>query len=156
MSFNLSSRLAERRAAHLYRQRPLLQTPQGVEVLVDGERLLSFCSNDYLGLANDPRVNDAFVEGVQRWGTGGGASHLPKFFESRYIQVDFFKPWDGDAWHMASRFAFSFSFALVIAVLALALAAAAARSAGRHGEAPPSDSQRTVQSQAQESSAGAT
>ena len=47
----------------------------------------------------------------------GGASHLPKFFESRYIQVDFFKPWDGDAWHMASRFAFSFSFALVIAVL---------------------------------------
>ena len=76
MSFNLSSRLAERRAAHLYRQRPLLQTPQGVEVLVDGERLLSFCSNDYLGLANDPRVNDAFVEGVQRWGTGGGASHL--------------------------------------------------------------------------------
>ena len=76
MSFNLSSRLAERRAAHLYRQRPLLQTPQGVEVLVDGERLLSFCSNDYLGLANDPRVNDAFVEGVRRWGTGGGASHL--------------------------------------------------------------------------------
>ena len=73
MSFNLSSRLAERRAAHLYRQRPL-QTPQGVEVLVDGERLLS-CSNDYLGPANDPRVNDAFVEGVQRWGTGG-ASHL--------------------------------------------------------------------------------
>ncbi|MDL2200206.1 8-amino-7-oxononanoate synthase [Halopseudomonas aestusnigri] len=76
MSFDLSARLTERRAAHLYRQRPLLQTPQGVEVQVDGERLLSFCSNDYLGLANDPRINEAFVEGVRRWGTGGGASHL--------------------------------------------------------------------------------
>lgn len=76
MTFDLSSRLAERRAAHLYRHRPLLQTPQGVEVQVDGERLLSFCSNDYLGLANDPRINEAFVEGVRRWGTGGGASHL--------------------------------------------------------------------------------
>ncbi|HBT56758.1 MAG TPA: 8-amino-7-oxononanoate synthase, partial [Pseudomonas sp.] len=76
MSFDLSARLTERRAAHLYRQRPLLQTPQGVEVQVDGERLLSFCSNDYLGLANDPRINEAFVEGVRQWGTGGGASHL--------------------------------------------------------------------------------
>ncbi|WP_341707393.1 8-amino-7-oxononanoate synthase [Halopseudomonas sp.] len=76
MTFDLSSRLAERRAAHLYRHRPLLQTPQGVEVQVDGERLLSFCSNDYLGLANDPRINEVFVDGVRRWGTGGGASHL--------------------------------------------------------------------------------
>ncbi|MEL0169265.1 MAG: 8-amino-7-oxononanoate synthase [Pseudomonadaceae bacterium] len=76
MTFNLGSRLAERRAAHLYRHRPLLQTPQGVEVRVDGEPLLSFCSNDYLGLANDPRINEAFVDGVRRWGTGGGASHL--------------------------------------------------------------------------------
>lgn len=76
MTFDLSSRLAERRAAHLYRHRPLLQTPQGVEVQVDGERLLSFCSNDYLGLANDSRINEAFVDGVRRWGTGGGASHL--------------------------------------------------------------------------------
>ncbi|GGE48438.1 8-amino-7-oxononanoate synthase [Halopseudomonas oceani] len=76
MSFDLSARLTERRAAHLYRQRPLLQTPQGVEVQVDGEQLLSFCSNDYLGLANDPRINEAFVDGVRRWGTGGGASHL--------------------------------------------------------------------------------
>ncbi|OWL90819.1 8-amino-7-oxononanoate synthase [Halopseudomonas aestusnigri] len=76
MSFDLSARLTERRAAHLYRQRPLLQTPQGVEVQVDGEQLLSFCSNDYLGLANDPRINEAFVEGVRQWGTGGGASHL--------------------------------------------------------------------------------
>ena len=53
MSFDLASRLAARRAAHLYRQRPLLQTPQGPDVVVDGDRLLAFSSNDYLGLAGE-------------------------------------------------------------------------------------------------------
>lgn len=76
MSFDLSSRLAERRAAHLYRQRPLLDSPQGVQVTVDGQQLLAFCSNDYLGLANHPQVAEAMMEGVRRWGVGGGASHL--------------------------------------------------------------------------------
>jgi len=64
------------RAQHLYRTRRVLESPQGVEVRVDGENLLSFCSNDYLGLANDARVNAAFQYGVERYGTGSGASHL--------------------------------------------------------------------------------
>lgn len=76
MSFDLSSRLAERRAAHLYRQRPLLESPQGVRVTVDGQPLLAFCSNDYLGLANHPQVIEAFAQGARQWGVGGGASHL--------------------------------------------------------------------------------
>lgn len=76
MSFDLSARLAERRAAHLYRQRPLLTSPQDVHIRVDGQPLLAFCSNDYLGLANHPEVAEAMVEGVRRWGVGGGASHL--------------------------------------------------------------------------------
>ncbi len=76
MPFDLSTRLAERRAAHLYRQRPLLETPQGVHVVVDGKPLLAFCNNDYLGLANHPQVIEAFAEGARRWGVGGGASHL--------------------------------------------------------------------------------
>lgn len=76
MSFDLATRLAERRAAHLYRQRPLLETPQGPEVVVEGERLLAFCSNDYLGLANHPDVIAAMQQGAAKWGVGGGASHL--------------------------------------------------------------------------------
>jgi 8-amino-7-oxononanoate synthase len=76
MSFDLASRLAERRAAQLYRQRPLLQSAQGAEVLVDGKRLTAFCSNDYLGLANHPQVIEAWQAGAARWGVGGGASHL--------------------------------------------------------------------------------
>lgn len=76
MPFDLQARLAARRAEHLYRQRPLLASPQGPEVVVDGQRLLNFCSNDYLGLANHPEVIRAMQGGVAKWGVGGGASHL--------------------------------------------------------------------------------
>ncbi|MFJ4433003.1 8-amino-7-oxononanoate synthase [Pseudomonas sp. NPDC089395] len=76
MAFDLAARLAERRAADLYRQRPLLETPQGPQVVVDGQPLLAFCSNDYLGLANHPEVIAAWQAGAERWGVGGGASHL--------------------------------------------------------------------------------
>lgn len=76
MSFDLATRLNERRSAHLYRQRPLLQSPQGPLVWVDGQQLLAFCSNDYLGLANHPEVIAAMQHGVAQWGVGGGASHL--------------------------------------------------------------------------------
>jgi len=76
MSFDLNARLAARRAEHLYRQRPLLQSPQGPEVIVDGQPLLAFCNNDYMGLANHPEVVAAWQAGAERWGVGGGASHL--------------------------------------------------------------------------------
>ena len=76
MPFDLRARLAERRAADLYRQRPMLQSPQGPNVVVDGQPLLAFCNNDYLGLANHPAVIQAWREGAERWGVGGGASHL--------------------------------------------------------------------------------
>lgn len=76
MPFDLASRLAERRAEHLYRQRPLLESPQQPGAVVDGRRLLAFCSNDYLGLANHPEVIEAMRAGAEKWGVGGGASHL--------------------------------------------------------------------------------
>ncbi|MCF5493710.1 hypothetical protein GIV81_14305, partial [Pseudomonas syringae] len=56
MSFDLRTRLDARRAEHLYRQRPLLQSPQGPQVIVDGQLLLAFCNNDYMGLASHPDV----------------------------------------------------------------------------------------------------
>ena len=88
MAFDLAARLAERRAADLYRQRPLLESPQGPEVVVDGQPLLAFCSNDYLGLANHPEVITAWRAGAERWGVGGGASHLVVGHSTPHHQVE--------------------------------------------------------------------
>lgn len=72
----IQAALQRLRDQHLYRHRRLIESPQGVQVCVGGETLLSFCSNDYLGLANDARVVAALCEGAQRHGAGSGASHL--------------------------------------------------------------------------------
>jgi 8-amino-7-oxononanoate synthase len=68
--------LEERRANHLYRQRRVLESAQGAEVIVDGKSYLNFCSNDYLGLANHPEVVSAFQQATNDFGVGSGASHL--------------------------------------------------------------------------------
>src|SRR4030067_565424 len=72
----LEDDLSLRRAQNLYRERLVLESPQGAEVRVAEDSLLSFCSNDYRGLANDPRVVVAFQQGAERYGAGAGASHL--------------------------------------------------------------------------------
>lgn len=68
--------LAERRAQNLYRTCRVLSSPQGPEVNINGQSMLSFCSNDYLGLANDPRVIHRFKQAADEMGVGSGAAHL--------------------------------------------------------------------------------
>jgi 8-amino-7-oxononanoate synthase len=73
---NLATQLQARRSQQLYRERLIIDGPQGVCVRVDGREYLSFCSNDYLGLANHPDVLAAFHRGLDVYGSGSGASHL--------------------------------------------------------------------------------
>ncbi|MCG6899675.1 MAG: 8-amino-7-oxononanoate synthase [Gammaproteobacteria bacterium] len=73
---NLASQLQERRQQQLYRERLVVDGPQGVVVRIDGRDYLSFCSNDYLGLANHPEVVAAFHHGLDEFGSGSGAAHL--------------------------------------------------------------------------------
>jgi len=73
---DLQGRLQKHQEAGLYRQRRLLSSPQTPEQCVDGQSLIGFCSNDYLGLANHPKVIEAMVTAAQRYGVGAGASHL--------------------------------------------------------------------------------
>lgn len=72
----LADELAAREAQGLRRTRRLLTTPQRARVSVDGREYTAFCSNDYLGLAADPRLAAAAKAGIDRYGVGAGASHL--------------------------------------------------------------------------------
>lgn len=59
------------RDAGFYKEERIIDTPQGAEVRVKaGGALLNLCANNYLGLAQDPRVNAAAREGLERWGYG--------------------------------------------------------------------------------------
>ncbi len=72
----LKAQLVEREQASLYRRRQVLESPQGVDVVVNGERFVNFSSNDYLGLASHPKVIEALADGARKWGAGSGAAHL--------------------------------------------------------------------------------
>ncbi len=72
----IASALQARKTNQLYRQRLLVESPQGPMLRVAGETLLSFCSNDYLGLAADLRLQVAMQEAANLYGSGSGASHL--------------------------------------------------------------------------------
>lgn len=57
----------------LYNQIRTLNSPQGAWLVVDGKKVLNFCSNNYLGLANHPRLVDAAQEAMAKYGVGPGA-----------------------------------------------------------------------------------
>ena len=57
----------------LYNRIRTLSSPQGAWLVVDGKRVLNFCSNNYLGLANHPRLVRAAQEAVEQFGVGPAA-----------------------------------------------------------------------------------
>jgi len=73
---DLSTELQSRRDQGLYRQCRVVDGKQSVELMVDGEKMLAFCSNDYLGLAADPRLAEAATQAIKNAGVGAGAAHL--------------------------------------------------------------------------------
>src|SRR5919202_224213 len=57
----------------LYNNIRTIDSPQGAWLTVDGKRVLNFCSNNYLGLANDPRLRRAAQRAIDRYGVGPAA-----------------------------------------------------------------------------------
>ncbi|MFI4993703.1 MAG: 8-amino-7-oxononanoate synthase, partial [Solirubrobacterales bacterium] len=72
----IEERLADLERLGLSRRLRLVSGPQGPTVLLDGKPVLLLCSNNYLGLADHPRVCGAAAEAAKRWGVGAGASRL--------------------------------------------------------------------------------
>ncbi len=78
MSINalLLSDLEDKKKQGLYRSLQLIKSAQDRVVLIDKKELINFCSNNYLGLANDPRLKQASMAALKKFGTGTGASRL--------------------------------------------------------------------------------
>jgi 8-amino-7-oxononanoate synthase len=72
----LRLRLDEIRAQGLHRVLRRVDSPQGPRARIDGQELLNFSSNDYLGLANHPLLAEAAIKAVEQFGSGSGASRL--------------------------------------------------------------------------------
>lgn len=72
----LDAALEQRAGQRLSRRRRVVDSAQGAHLTADGRPMLHFGSNDYLGLAGDPRVVAAALQGAARYGVGAGASHL--------------------------------------------------------------------------------
>ena len=73
---DIEDRLDDLRDRGLYRRMRMVSGPQGPRVLLDGRPVLLLCSNNYLGLADHPRVREAAADAAMRWGVGAGASRL--------------------------------------------------------------------------------
>lgn len=73
---SLKDSLQQKKSAGLYRQRRTTEGPQSAEIVIDGKKVINFCSNNYLGLANHPEINNAFKKGIDTYGSGSGAAHL--------------------------------------------------------------------------------
>jgi 8-amino-7-oxononanoate synthase len=72
----IHSRLEELRESGLRRRLRLVEGAQGPRIQLDGEPVLLLCSNNYLGLADHPRVREAAAEAALAWGAGAGAARL--------------------------------------------------------------------------------
>ncbi|PJB63804.1 MAG: glycine C-acetyltransferase, partial [Armatimonadetes bacterium CG_4_9_14_3_um_filter_66_14] len=88
---HLTTELQQIRDAGLHKSERVLATPQGARIaVVGGRQVLNFCANNYLGLANDPRVVEAARASYERWGYGlssvrfiCGTQELHKELEAR-------------------------------------------------------------------------
>ena len=73
---DIEGALEDIRDKGLMRRMRMISGPQGPRVLLDGRPVLLLCSNNYLGLADHPRVREAAAEAAMRYGAGAGASRL--------------------------------------------------------------------------------
>lgn len=84
----LAAQLEDLRSRELYRRRRVVRGAHGVELEVDGQRCLNFCSNDYLGLAADPRLAQAAQRALDDSGTGSGAAALISGYNREHQQLE--------------------------------------------------------------------
>ncbi len=74
--FQIEKTVLDLEQSHLKRVLRGTNSPSGVEIEFQGRKILNFSSNDYLGLANEPFLNECAIQAIEQWGTGSGAARL--------------------------------------------------------------------------------
>jgi glycine C-acetyltransferase len=69
----LAAQLDDLKATGLYNHIRTIESPMDGHVVIEGRRVLNLCANNYLGLANHPRLRAAAKRGIDEWGIGPGA-----------------------------------------------------------------------------------
>ncbi|WP_373689539.1 8-amino-7-oxononanoate synthase [Photobacterium pectinilyticum] len=114
----ITSALEERQAQGLYRKLNCLGRGQAMSVQHEGQSLLNFSSNDYLGLAQDPELVRAWQDGLSRFGAGSGASPLVTGFHSPHQNLQAqLSEWLGYEHALLFSSGFSANQALLFALL---------------------------------------
>jgi 8-amino-7-oxononanoate synthase len=88
MSDAFAEQIQALRARSLDRHLREIGTAQGPIVQLGGKRLMNFSSNDYLGLANDPKLREAAIAGIREFGVGAGASRLISGTQSPHLRLE--------------------------------------------------------------------
>ncbi len=73
---NFEQEVKNLESQHLRRQLQIAESPADTTITIQGRKLLSMASNNYLGLANHPAVKQAAIDAIQQWGVGAGAARL--------------------------------------------------------------------------------
>jgi 8-amino-7-oxononanoate synthase len=68
--------LAKIKSKHLYRKLTVIDRVKKNKIFIDGRWLINFASNDYLGLSQNKKIQQAIIKGIREFGAGAGASHL--------------------------------------------------------------------------------
>jgi glycine C-acetyltransferase len=84
----IEAELASLRDQGLYIDIRTIESPQGAWLIVDGRRVLNFCSNNYLGLANHPRLREAAVQAIEKYGIGPAAVRTIAGTMTLHVQLE--------------------------------------------------------------------
>mgnify|MGYP001428280516 FL=1 len=84
----IRSDLAKIKSKHLYRKLKVIDCVKKNKILVDGQWLVNFASNDYLGLSQNKKIQQAIIQGIREFGAGAGASHLVSGHFSCHDEVE--------------------------------------------------------------------
>jgi glycine C-acetyltransferase len=83
----LQDELQALRDAGLFNQIRTVSSAQGAWLQIEGRKVLNFCSNNYLGLANHPRLVEAAKDAIDRYGVGPGAVRIISGTNDLHIEL---------------------------------------------------------------------